>query len=168
MKKNVFQIVFCGKLGVVRAFTSQWGFTRHSSINFSLGIVRDIVPPIMKHRYCQEFRHILSIVLFAYWGQNRIVFYRTFLVACYTTLWPAMFVGQFVGPSPLTFFCRFTSFQVILGCFTFGNFRFCWVQRQRGNYAFLNGQCDVVFWLTDLWMALIWGLKGLILGSEKV
>ena len=104
MKKNVFQIVFCGKLGVVRAFTSQWGFTRHSSINFSLGIVRDIVPLIMKHRYCQEFRHILSIVLFAYWGQNRIVFYRTFLVACYTTLWPAMFVGQLVGPSPLTFF----------------------------------------------------------------
>ena len=42
--ESVFQIQFYGKLGVVRVLTSQWGFTRPSSICFSLGIVRDIVP----------------------------------------------------------------------------------------------------------------------------
>ena len=42
--RHVFQILFYGKLGVVRVLTSQWGFTRPSSIYFNLGIVRDIVP----------------------------------------------------------------------------------------------------------------------------
>ena len=45
LRGNVFQILFYGKLGVVRILNSQWGFTRPSSIFFfSLGIVRDIVP----------------------------------------------------------------------------------------------------------------------------
>ena len=35
---------------MVRVLTSQRGFTRPSSINFSLGIVRDIVPPIIHRR----------------------------------------------------------------------------------------------------------------------
>ena len=42
--RNIFQILFFGKLGVVRVLSGQWGFTRPSSIYFSLGIVRDIVP----------------------------------------------------------------------------------------------------------------------------
>ena len=36
-----------GKLGVMRVETSQCGLTRPSSIFFSLGIVRDIVPPVI-------------------------------------------------------------------------------------------------------------------------
>ena len=40
----LFFRLFYGKLGVVRVLTSQWGFTRPSSICFSLGLVRDIVP----------------------------------------------------------------------------------------------------------------------------
>ena len=44
--------VFYGKLGVVRVLTSQWGFTRLSSIHFSLGIVRDIVPLFLLLRSC--------------------------------------------------------------------------------------------------------------------
>ena len=44
MRKDVLQILFYGKLGVVRILTSQ---RRLSSIFFSVGIVRDIVPPII-------------------------------------------------------------------------------------------------------------------------
>ena len=47
MRKDVLQIRFYGKLGVVRILTSQRGFRRLSSIFFSVGIVRDIVPPII-------------------------------------------------------------------------------------------------------------------------
>ena len=47
MRKDVLQIRFYGKLGVVRILTSQRGFRRLSSIFFSVGIVRDIVPAII-------------------------------------------------------------------------------------------------------------------------
>ena len=39
--------IMYGKLWVVRILTIQWGFTRPFSINISLGIVRDIVPPVI-------------------------------------------------------------------------------------------------------------------------
>ena len=48
----------CDILGVMRVVTSQWGLTRPSSIYFGLGIVRDVVPPI-----------ILKII-FAIWKRN--------------------------------------------------------------------------------------------------
>ena len=44
VRGNVIQILFYGKLGVMRVVTSQWGLTRPSSICVSLGIVRDVVP----------------------------------------------------------------------------------------------------------------------------
>ena len=40
-------IIFNGKLGGIRVLTRQLGFTRPTSINFSLGIVRDIFAPII-------------------------------------------------------------------------------------------------------------------------
>ena len=40
-------VLLNGKLGVMRVVTSQLGLTRPSSIFFSSGIVRDIVPPII-------------------------------------------------------------------------------------------------------------------------
>ena len=43
-------VLLNGKLGVMRVATSQWGFTRPSSIFFSLGVVRDIVPPVIKKK----------------------------------------------------------------------------------------------------------------------
>jgi len=42
--EGMFFRLFYGKLGVVRVLTSQWGFTKPSSIYISLGTVRDIVP----------------------------------------------------------------------------------------------------------------------------
>ena len=48
IEKECFSDSVFGKLGVVRVLTSQWGFTRPSSVNFSMGIVRDIVPPIIQ------------------------------------------------------------------------------------------------------------------------
>ena len=50
VRGNVYQILFYGKLGVMRVVTSQWGLTRPFSIYFSLGIVRDVVPPIISQR----------------------------------------------------------------------------------------------------------------------
>ena len=55
-EKEVFQILFYGKLGVVRVLTSQLGFTRPSSIYFSLGIVRNIVPLVI-HDIRKDFNH---------------------------------------------------------------------------------------------------------------
>ena len=46
-----FQILFYGKLGAVRVSSSQRGFTRPSAIYFSVGIVRDIVSPIIAHMF---------------------------------------------------------------------------------------------------------------------
>ena len=40
-------VLLDGKLGVMRVVTSQWGLTSPSSIFFSLGLVRDIVPLII-------------------------------------------------------------------------------------------------------------------------
>ena len=46
---NVCKLVLLnGKLGVMRVVTSQGGLTRPSSIFFSLGIVRDVVPPVIE------------------------------------------------------------------------------------------------------------------------
>ena len=39
-----------GKVGVMCVVTGQWGLTKPSSIFFSLGIVRDIVPPFIPYR----------------------------------------------------------------------------------------------------------------------
>ena len=39
--------MFYGKLVVVRVLTSQWGFTKPSSICISLGKVRDMVPLVI-------------------------------------------------------------------------------------------------------------------------
>ena len=48
-RKNVIQILCYGKLGVARVFSSQWKFTRPSSIYFSVGIARDIVPLVINY-----------------------------------------------------------------------------------------------------------------------
>ena len=43
-------VLLDGKLGVMRVVTSQGGLTRLSSIFFSVGKVRDIVPPVIHQR----------------------------------------------------------------------------------------------------------------------
>ena len=65
MIKNVFKIIHYGKLGAVHLSTSQWEFTRSSSIYFSLSIVRTLFylpfnsSLISGWQFCSE-RHCIS------------------------------------------------------------------------------------------------------------
>ena len=51
---GLVQIMFYRKLGVVLLLTSQWVFTRPTSIFFSLGIVRDIAPLVIWPDHAQS------------------------------------------------------------------------------------------------------------------
>ena len=59
-----FSVKFNRELGVVRVLTSHLGFTRPSSIYFSLGRVRDIVPPIISRVILLTF---CSLSLSSFW-----------------------------------------------------------------------------------------------------
>ena len=66
-------VLLNGKLGVMRVVTSQWGLTRPSSIFFSLGIVRDVVPPVICNvmGILEDFSNCFSCSV--YWSVSGLV-----------------------------------------------------------------------------------------------
>ena len=81
-----------GKLGVMRVVTSQWGLSRPSSIFFSLGIVRGIVPPII------WVPHIAKVGCF-------------FSPSSLNVEWPIL------GPLPFSFYQKLFIFRFLENCF---------------------------------------------------